>query len=109
MVDAHTPRARARSCSQASSASASMRLTPRPSSCVWRRMGKGSVADSARRGSTGSGDGIASHRARLVLALGLPPVTVTVTAVDSTAVFFLPEALTGRDGRWDGRHGRLDG
>ncbi|KAJ7270533.1 hypothetical protein C8J57DRAFT_1716572 [Mycena rebaudengoi] len=39
----------------------------------------------------------------------LPPVAVTATAVDSTAVFLLPEALTGRDGRRDGRRGRLDG
>ncbi|KAJ6521237.1 hypothetical protein B0H19DRAFT_1086499 [Mycena capillaripes] len=41
--------------------------------------------------------------------LGLPPVAVTVTAVDSTAVFLLPEALTGWDGKRDGRRGRLDG
>ncbi|KAJ6506073.1 hypothetical protein DFH09DRAFT_1101495 [Mycena vulgaris] len=41
--------------------------------------------------------------------LGLPPVAVTATAVYSTAVFLLPETLTGRDGRQDGRRGRLDG
>jgi hypothetical protein len=32
-----------------------------------------------------------------------------LTAVDSTAVFLISEALTGRDGRWDGRRGRLHG
>ncbi|KAJ7739447.1 hypothetical protein DFH07DRAFT_943931 [Mycena maculata] len=41
--------------------------------------------------------------------LGLPPVAVAATAVDSTAVFLLPEASTGWDGRRDGRGGRFDG
>jgi hypothetical protein len=44
-----------------------------------------------------------------LLSLGLPHVAVTATAVDSTAVFLLPEALTGREGRRDGRRGRFDG
>ncbi|KAJ7846731.1 hypothetical protein B0H14DRAFT_3454217 [Mycena olivaceomarginata] len=36
----------------------------------------------------------------------LPPVTVTATAVDLTAVFRIPKPLTGRDGQRDGRGGR---
>ncbi|KAJ6522420.1 hypothetical protein DFH09DRAFT_1097151 [Mycena vulgaris] len=34
-----------------------------------------------------------------VLSLGLPPVAMMATAVDSTAVFLLPERLTGRPSR----------
>ncbi|KAF8189164.1 hypothetical protein K438DRAFT_1936105 [Mycena galopus ATCC 62051] len=42
-------------------------------------------------------------------AKGPPPVTVTATAVKSTAVLPVFKCLTGRDGRRDGRHGRENG
>ncbi|KAF8199232.1 hypothetical protein K438DRAFT_1759133 [Mycena galopus ATCC 62051] len=42
-------------------------------------------------------------------AVGPPPVTVTATAVVSTAVFLDFKHLTGRDGQRDGRGGRKNG
>jgi hypothetical protein len=40
------------------------------------------------------------------LTSGLPPVTVTATVVDLTAVFRIAKPLTGRDRQRDGRGGR---